>query len=81
MFTLYQIPVASARKPYRIGLLFTHKNAGDFGAISVTEPRRVLPFMAYTGRLYSIGVPFLGLVIYIPGFLKPRVGKNINSFY
>ena len=25
-----------ARKPYRIGLLFTHKN-DDFGAISVTE--------------------------------------------
>ena len=27
---------APARKPYRIGLLFTHKNR-DFGAISVTE--------------------------------------------
>ena len=26
----------SGRKPYRIGLLFTHKN-GDFGALSVTE--------------------------------------------
>ena len=25
-----------ATKPYRIGLLFTHKN-GDFGAISLTE--------------------------------------------
>ena len=30
MFT--RVPV---RKPYRIGLLFTHEN-GDFGAISVT---------------------------------------------
>ena len=30
MFTRAQV-----RKPYRIGLLFTHKN-GDFGAISVT---------------------------------------------
>ena len=27
--------LAPARKPYRIGLLFTHKK-GDFGAISVT---------------------------------------------
>ena len=52
--------LASARKPYRIGLLFTHKN-GDFGAISVTEPRGVLLIMAYTGRLYSKGVPFFRL--------------------
>ena len=35
MFTLYQIPLAPVRKPYRIGLLLTHKK-GDFGAISVT---------------------------------------------
>ena len=35
---VHTIPVAfaSARNPYLIGLLFTHKN-GDFGAISVTE--------------------------------------------
>ena len=36
MFTLYPIAFASALKPYRIGLLFTHKNS-DFGCISVTE--------------------------------------------
>ena len=30
------VAYAPARKPYRIGLLFTHKNR-DFGAISVTE--------------------------------------------
>ena len=35
MFTLYQIPVAPVREPYRIGLLLAHKNS-DFGAISVT---------------------------------------------
>ena len=40
MFTLYRMALASARKPYLEGLLFTHKN-GDFGAISVTEPRGV----------------------------------------
>ena len=31
-----RITFAPARKPYRIGILFTQKN-GDFGAISVTE--------------------------------------------
>ena len=36
MYTPYRVAFAPARKPYRIGLLFTHKN-GDFGAISVTE--------------------------------------------
>ena len=62
--------LASARKPYRIGLLFTHKN-GDFGAISETEPQGVLSFMAYTGRFYSKGVPFLGLGIYTSIFETP----------
>ena len=33
--TLYRIAFAPVRKPYRIGLLFTHKS-GDFGAISET---------------------------------------------
>ena len=33
LFTRYRIAFAQARKSYRIGLLFTHKN-GDFGAIS-----------------------------------------------
>ena len=36
MFTQYRIAFAPARKPYRIELLFTHKN-GDFGEISVKE--------------------------------------------
>ena len=36
MFTLSRIAFAQALKPYRTGLLFTHKNS-DFGAISVTE--------------------------------------------
>ena len=44
MFTLlvYRIALAPARKPYRIRLLFTHKN-GDFGAISVTERSSAAP--------------------------------------
>ena len=34
--TLYRITLAPARKPYRIGVLFTHNN-GDFGEISVRD--------------------------------------------
>ena len=37
-FYAIRIVSAPARKPYRIGLVFTHKN-GDRGAISVTERR------------------------------------------
>ena len=33
---------AQARKAYRIGLLFTHKN-GDFGAISVAKRSWAVP--------------------------------------
>ena len=36
MFTPYGIAFAQARKPYRLGLLFTNRNS-DFGAIFVTE--------------------------------------------
>ena len=36
VFTQYLAEFAPARKPYRIGLLFTRKIC-DFGAISVTE--------------------------------------------
>ena len=35
MFILYRKPLAPARKPYRLGLPFIHKN-GDLGAISAT---------------------------------------------
>ena len=37
MFTLSgRIAFLTAQKPYRMGLVFTHKDS-DFGAISVTE--------------------------------------------
>ena len=43
MFTLYRVAFALAKNwPYRIGLLFTHKN-GDFGAISVAGRRYEAP--------------------------------------
>ena len=41
-FYALRIVFAPARKPYQIGLLFTHKN-GDRGAISVTERRCAAP--------------------------------------
>ena len=39
-----------ARKPYRIGLLFTHKN-GDFGAISLTERSCAAPIFYAEGHI------------------------------
>ena len=36
IFTPCRMALTSARKPYRIEIVFTHKN-GDFGAISITE--------------------------------------------
>ena len=36
-FTSYRIAFAPARKPYRIGLLYTRNNYDDFGAKSVTK--------------------------------------------
>ena len=43
MFALHRIAFAPVRKPYRIGILFTHKN-GDFDAISATERSRAALF-------------------------------------
>ena len=36
IFTPYRVALAQARKPFRIGPLFTHKN-GDYGANTGTE--------------------------------------------
>ena len=46
LFTLYPIAFAPARKPYRTGVLFKHKN-GDFEAISVTERSRAAPILIF----------------------------------
>ena len=42
VFILYRIASARARKPYRIGLGFIHKN-GDFRAICITERSCAVP--------------------------------------
>ena len=42
IFTLHRVPFAPARKLYRIGALFAHKN-GDFDAISVTKRSDTAP--------------------------------------
>ena len=54
MFALYQIAFAPIRKPYWIGLLFTHEK-GDFGAISVTERSFPAPISKWRVT-YRIGV-------------------------
>ena len=53
MLTLYWMAYAHARKPYRIGLLFTHNN-GDLGEISVTVRSRAAPIKWRV--TYRIGV-------------------------
>ena len=53
MFTLYWIGFVSARKPYWIGLLFTH---GCGGAISVTERRCAPPISKVESVTYRMGV-------------------------
>ena len=57
MFSPYLIAFAPARKPYRIGLLFTHKNR-DFGAISATERscHAALIYKVESHISYRIGV-------------------------
>ena len=54
MFTQYRRAFEPARKPYRIEILFTHKN-GDFGDISVTEQSCAAPTSKW-GVTYRIGV-------------------------
>ena len=63
MFTVYRIAFAPTRKPYRIGLVFTHKN-GDFGAISVTERSCAAP-ISKAGGASHIGrcASYFGAVI------------------
>lgn len=72
MFMLYWIAFAAARKPYRIGRLFTHTNA-DFGSISVTE-------RSYT-ELISEGESHVGEV-FILYWIAFQVGSNsVNIAY
>ena len=44
MTTLYLKDLAPAQKPYRIGLLLTHRN-GDFRAVSVTKRSCTVPLL------------------------------------
>ena len=50
----FTVAFASIQKPFRIGLLFTHKN-GDFGAISVTARSFHAPISKWKVT-YRIGV-------------------------
>ena len=65
MFTINRKALALARNPYpyRIGILFTHRN-DDFGAISATERSCAAPRRSLEWRVtYRIGsVPQFGAV-------------------
>ena len=54
IFTLLRVNIAFAPawKPYRIGLLFTHKN-GDFGAISVTGRSCAVPSSRLKSHIWN----------------------------
>ena len=56
-----KIALSPERKPYRIGLLFTHKN-GDFSAIAATE-LRCADLESGASQIAGIGsVPHFGVV-------------------
>ena len=61
MFALHRIALAPARKPLRIGFLFTHKN-GDFGAISVTERSCHAPILRMERHLSDWFCAYFGAV-------------------
>ena len=46
MFSLYHVAFVPARKSYRTGLLFTHKN-GDFSAIALMAHEKYLRQLRY----------------------------------
>ena len=51
MSTIYGIALALARQPYRIRLLFTHKNR-DFSAVSVTERSYTVPILKVESHIW-----------------------------
>ena len=53
VFTLYRIAFAPARKPYRIGLLFTHKNDNDNDNAAML--RRAFPKVkSHIGQVFTL---------------------------
>jgi len=68
MLTLYRKAFAPARKPYWIGLLFTHKNC-DFDAISAAERSCAAPIPKVERHRLSVHT--------IP--LAFRVGTKTNT--
>ena len=71
MFTAYWIAFAPPQKPYRMGLLYIHKN-GDFGAISVTADRSCAAAIFKVAR-YSFPGP-------IPPKFEHKLRRHKQSF-
>ena len=72
MFTLYWIVFAPAQKPYRIAILFTHKNS-DSGAISVTERSYAAP-IPQVERHISDSCSYLPDSLFAPAQKPYRIG-------
>ena len=81
VFTLYQIDFAQTQKPYRIGILFTHKN-NDFGAISVTEQTAPRPSLKWTmNKLlsgFSMVLIYRGRNIFFLKYLGQTHGRGVK---
>ena len=71
MFTLYRIALASAPKPYRIGLIFTRVKNGNLGKISVTE-------RSCTAPVLKVGSHMLDKCSYYTGGLFVSAAKAIQ---
>ena len=78
MLTLYRITLAPARKPYRIGLLFTHNN-GDLGEISVTDGTLFF-FKREAGKFSQANIVFICGSCWKQIFLCLRLPAN-TIFY
>ena len=78
MLTLYRITLAPARKPYRIGLLFTHNN-GDLGEISVTDGTLFF-FKREAGKFSQANIVFICGSCWKQIFLCLRLPANTLFF-
>ena len=77
MFTPYWIAFAPARKPYRIALLFTHKN-GDLGAISVTKRSCAEPISRVESHISDSDTVFILYRVGSDSFSSLSDNKEVN---
>ena len=76
MFTIYREAFPPAQKPYRIGILFTHKN-GDFYAISLTERICATPISKLESHISDMCSHSISDSL-LCRHKKPSVGYSVN---